>query len=69
MLPLCCYPAFHPAQLVSGSYYGHADVDLSGMHNNYLTELVIKQKVPASKAFSVTTSAINIRAFSSTASL
>src|ERR1700743_2272497 len=33
-----------PAQTVSGSWYGHADVDLSGMHNNYLTELVIKQK-------------------------
>jgi hypothetical protein len=33
-----------PAQSVSGSWYGHADVDLSGMHNNYLTELVIKQK-------------------------
>jgi hypothetical protein len=32
------------AQTVSGSWYGHADVDLSGMHNNYLTELVIKQK-------------------------
>ena len=32
------------AQSVSGSWYGHADVDLSGMHNNYLTELVIKQK-------------------------
>jgi hypothetical protein len=37
-------PGFSSAQLVSGSYYGHADVDLSGMHNNYLTELVIKQK-------------------------
>ena len=32
------------AQSVSGSWYGHADVALSGMHNNYLTELVIKQK-------------------------
>src|ERR1700742_2722029 len=32
------------AQTVSGSWYGHADVDMSGMHNNYLTELVIKQK-------------------------
>ena len=32
------------AQTVSGSWYGHADVDLSGIHNNYLTELVIKQK-------------------------
>lgn len=32
------------AQSISGSWYGHADVELSGMHNNYLTELVIKQK-------------------------
>jgi len=32
------------AQSVSGSWYGHADVELSGIHNNYLTELVIKQK-------------------------
>ena len=32
------------AQTVSGSWYGHADVDLAGIHNNYLTELVIKQK-------------------------
>jgi hypothetical protein len=32
------------AQTVSGSWYGHADVQLSGIHNNYLTELVIKQK-------------------------
>jgi hypothetical protein len=33
-----------PAQHISGSWYGHADVNLSGVHNNYLTELVIKQK-------------------------
>src|SRR6201996_8731144 len=32
------------AQSVSGAWYGHADVDLAGMHNNYLTELIIKQK-------------------------
>ena len=31
------------AQL-SGAWYGRADVDLTGMYNNYLTELVIKQK-------------------------
>jgi hypothetical protein len=41
---LLLVPGFSSAQLVSGSYYGHADVDLSGIHNNYLTELVIKQK-------------------------
>jgi hypothetical protein len=31
-------------QLVSGSWYGRADVEMAGMHNNYLTELVLKQK-------------------------
>jgi hypothetical protein len=41
---LIVVPGLSSAQLVSGSYYGHADVDLSGIHNNYLTELVIKQK-------------------------
>ncbi|HVV05232.1 MAG TPA: hypothetical protein VHC96_13470, partial [Puia sp.] len=36
--PLC-------AQTVTatGSWYGRADVEMAGMHNNYLTELVIKQ--------------------------
>ncbi|HVM88724.1 MAG TPA: hypothetical protein VMT76_11095 [Puia sp.] len=29
---------------VTGSWYGKADVDMSGIYNNYLTELVIKQK-------------------------
>ena len=39
-------PALVSAQVasVSGSWYGRADVELSGMHNNYLTELVIRQK-------------------------
>lgn len=32
------------AQTVSGSWFGRADVEMAGMHNNYLTELVIKQK-------------------------
>lgn len=32
------------AQTISGSWYGHADAAVPGMHNNYLTELVIKQK-------------------------
>lgn len=27
----------------TGSWYGRADVEMAGMHNNYLTELVIKQ--------------------------
>jgi hypothetical protein len=37
-------PGFLRAQTVSGSWFGRADVDLTGIHNNYLTELVIKQK-------------------------
>jgi hypothetical protein len=37
-------PGFLQAQTVSGSWFGRADVDLAGIHNNYLTELVIKQK-------------------------
>jgi hypothetical protein len=32
------------AQTATGSWYGKAEVDLAGMHDNYLTELVIKQK-------------------------
>ena len=28
----------------TGSWYGTADVEMAGIHNNYLTELVIKQK-------------------------
>jgi hypothetical protein len=37
-------PALLRAQTVTGSWYGRMDVDLTGMYNNYLTELVIKQK-------------------------
>lgn len=37
-------PVFLQAQTISGSWYGRADVQLAGLHNNYLTELVIKQK-------------------------
>ncbi len=29
---------------VTGSWYGKADVDMAGNYNNYLTELIIKQK-------------------------
>jgi hypothetical protein len=32
------------AQKVTGYWYGQANVDIAGMHNNYLTELVIQQK-------------------------
>jgi hypothetical protein len=40
---LIAAPILLRAQL-SGSWYGRADVNLTGMYNNYLTELVIKQK-------------------------
>jgi hypothetical protein len=33
-----------PAQTATGSWFGQADVDVAGIHNNYLTELIIKQK-------------------------
>src|SRR4051812_13357359 len=32
------------ATTATGSWFGRADVEMAGMHNNYLTELVIKQK-------------------------
>ncbi|HUP10554.1 MAG TPA: hypothetical protein VM187_00030 [Niastella sp.] len=32
------------SQSVSGSWYGKADVVVQGMYNNYLTELVLKQR-------------------------
>ena len=32
------------SQNISGSWYGQADVEMSGIHSNYLTELVIKRK-------------------------
>jgi hypothetical protein len=41
---LIATPILLRAQTISGSWYGRADVDLTGMYNNYMTELVIKQK-------------------------
>jgi hypothetical protein len=41
---LLAAPTLLRAQTITGSWYGRADVDLAGMYNNYLTELVIKQK-------------------------
>src|ERR1700744_1619806 len=41
---LVAAPILMQAQTVSGSWFGRADVELAGMHNNYLTELVLKQK-------------------------
>lgn len=32
------------AQEINGSWYGHAEVMMQGTNNNYLTEMVIKQK-------------------------
>ena len=32
------------SQTLTGSWYGRADVDLQGLHNNYLTEMVLRQK-------------------------
>jgi hypothetical protein len=32
------------SQSISGSWYGKADVVVQGMYNNYLTELVLKQR-------------------------
>lgn len=37
-------PSFTDAQSVNGSWYGKAEVILEGNHNNYLTELNLKQK-------------------------
>jgi hypothetical protein len=37
-------PVWAFGQNLAGSWYGRADVEMSGMHNNYLTELVVKQK-------------------------
>jgi hypothetical protein len=41
---LVAAPTILRSQTISGAWYGRADVDLTGMYNNYLTELVIKQK-------------------------
>ncbi|HEX9510124.1 MAG TPA: hypothetical protein VF939_06550 [Puia sp.] len=46
LLYIFCLLAVHnlSAQTATGSWYGRADVELAGMHNNYLTEMVLKQK-------------------------
>lgn len=45
-LLLIAFLVVHPAfsQTVTGSWYGRADVIANGVNNNYLTELVLKQK-------------------------
>jgi hypothetical protein len=35
---------FSFSQTITGSWYGKADVMIQGSHNNYLTELILKQK-------------------------
>lgn len=40
-LLILCLSSF--SQSVTGSWYGRADVDMEGLHNNYLTELILKQ--------------------------
>lgn len=35
---------FSFSQSITGSWYGKADVMIQGSHNNYLTELILKQK-------------------------
>jgi hypothetical protein len=45
ILILCLLASrYAPAQTATGSWFGQADVEISGIHNNYLTELIIKQK-------------------------
>jgi hypothetical protein len=40
-----------PAQKVTGYWYGQANVQLAGIQNNYLTELIISQKGTKVKGF------------------
>ena len=40
----CIAFQFSFSQTVTGSWYGKADVMVQGSHNNYLTELILKQK-------------------------
>jgi hypothetical protein len=50
LLPLIFHFSFISLQaqdsrnMVTGSWYGKADVDMAGNYSNYLTELIIKQK-------------------------
>jgi len=43
IIGVLCFLISH-SQSVTGSWYGRADAVLEGTHNNYLTELIIKQK-------------------------
>lgn len=44
VLVLLINPGFLTAQTVTGSWYGRADVSHNATANNYLTELILKQK-------------------------
>ena len=39
------------AQKVTGYWYGQANVEMAGIQNNYLTELIISQKGTRVKGF------------------
>ena len=41
---LLLLPFYSSAQTVNGSWYGKAEIILEGNHNNYLTELILKQR-------------------------
>jgi len=43
-ISLVCFFFFPQAQEISGSWYGNADVMMQGSNDNYLAEMVIKQK-------------------------
>jgi hypothetical protein len=43
-LLLFLLPLYASTQTVSGSWYGKAEIILEGRHNNYLTELILKQR-------------------------
>ena len=43
-ISLVCFFLFSQAQEISGSWYGNADVMVQGSNDNYLAEMVIKQK-------------------------
>ena len=44
LLAGCLLYSFGFTHSLTGSWYGRADAELDGSNNNYLTELVIKQK-------------------------
>ncbi|MDR3713917.1 MAG: hypothetical protein P4L51_13935 [Puia sp.] len=43
-LVLIVFQTLQAQKTATGSWYGRADVEMAGIHNNYLTELIIRQK-------------------------